>query len=214
MRNLSSCSAVPRSAVTARRALWLALGSMLASATVARADIWVIDRNTTVVHFSYDHLGVSRQSGRFKDIEGQLEFSPTEPERGSVDITIKAAGVSTGVAELDKLLRSPDFLDAGRHPTIRFRSVGVKPTGERNGELDGELTFMGVTWPLTLKVRWNYTGEYPLAAVNPAYQGRWVSGFSASAVIERSRWGLKRGIPLISDEVEIQIEAEFLRSAR
>lgn len=180
----------------------------------ARADVWQIDRNTTIVHFTYDHLGLSRQSGRFKDLEGRLEFSPTEPERGTVDITIKAAGVSTGVPELDRLLRSSDFLDTARHPTIRFRSVGVKPTGERTGELDGELTFMGVTWPVTMKVRWNYTGEYPLAAVNPTYQGRWVSGFSATTVIERSRWGLKRGIPLISDAVEIAIEAEFVRAER
>lgn len=184
---------------------------MLLAALPAYADVWVLDRNTTVVHFTYDHLGLSRQSGRFKDIEGRLEFSPTEPERGTVDITIKAFGVSTGVAELDRLLRSSDFLDTSRHPTIRFRSVGVKPNGERNGEVDGELTLMGVTWPVTLKVRWNYTGEYPLASVNPAYAGKWVSGFSASTTIERSRWGLKRGIPLISDDIEIRIEAEFIK---
>jgi polyisoprenoid-binding protein YceI len=190
------------------------LGFALLVGGPARADVWQIERNTTVVHFTYDHLGLSRQSGRFKDIEGKLEFSPTEPERGAVDITIKAAGVSTGVPELDRLLRSSDFLDTARHPTIRFRSVGVKPTGEKTGELDGELTFMGVTWPVTMKVRWNFTGEYPLAAVNPAYQGRWVSGFSATTVIERSRWGLKRGIPLISDAVEIAIEAEFVRVER
>lgn len=177
----------------------------------ARADVWLLDPNTTVVHFSYDHLGVSRQSGRFKDIDGRLEFAPTEPERGTVDITIKAQAISTGVAELDRLLRSSDFLDTARHPTIRFRSVGVKPLAERTGEVDGELTLMGVTWPVTLKVRWNYTGEHPLASVNPAYAGKWVSGFSASTVIERSRWGIKRGIPLISDALEIRIEAEFVK---
>ena len=185
----------------------LALGS-----AGARADVWVLDKNTTVVHFTYDNLGLSRQSGRFKDIEGRLEFSPTEPERGSVDITIKAFAVSTGVAELDKLLRSPDFFDTSRHPTMRFRSVGVRPLGERTGELDGELTMMGLTWPVTLAVRWNYTGEYPLAQINPAYQGKWVTGFSASTVIDRSRWGIKRGIPLISDKVELRIEAEFIKA--
>ena len=182
------------------------------SGTSASADVWVLDKNTTAVHFTYDNMGVSRQSGRFKDLEGRLEFSPTEPERGSVDITIKAFAVSTGVAELDKLLRSPDFFDTGRHPTIRFRSVGVRPLSERTGELDGELTMMGITWPVTLAVRWNYTGEYPLASINPAYQGKWVTGFSASTVIDRSRWGIKRGIPLISDKVELRIEAEFIKA--
>lgn len=175
------------------------------------ADVWAIDRNTTVVHFTYDHLGVSRQSGRFKDIDGRLEFSPTEPERGVVDITIKSAGISTGVPELDRLLRSPDFFDAARHPTIRFRSVGARPTGERTGQLDGELTMLGVTWPISLDVRWNFTGEHPLAGINPAYAGRWVSGFSARGSIERSRWGIRRGVPLISDKVEIVIETEFVK---
>ena len=70
---------------------------------------------------------------------------------------------------------------------------------------------MGVTWPVTLDVRWNFTGEYPLASINPAYQGKWVSGFSATTTIDRSRWGLKRGVPLISDKVEIRIEAEFIK---
>lgn len=180
----------------------------------ARADVWVLDKNTTTVHFSYGHLGVSRQSGRFKDIEGRLEFSPTEPERGAVDITIKAFAVSTGVAELDKLLRSGDFLDTSRHPTIRFRSIGVTPKSERAGDVDGELSLMGVTLPVTLAVHWHFTGEHPLASVNAAYAGRWVSGFTASTVIERSRWGLKRGVPLISDEVEIRIEAEFVKADR
>jgi len=207
------CFALLKSART-RAAVVVLFGFAAAAAGSARADVWTIDKNTTVVHFTYEHLGLSRQSGRFKDIEGRLDFTPTEPERGSIDITIKAAGISTGVPELDRLLRSSDFLDANRHPTIHFRSVGVKPSGERRGEVDGELTFMGITWPVTLDVRWNFTGEYPLAPVNPAYAGKWVSGFSAQTVIERSRWGLKRGIPLISDQIEIRIEAEFVRTER
>lgn len=205
---MGSWRAFSRAGITAGL---IAIGLCGGPGSAARADIWSIDRNTTVVHFTYDHLGVSRQSGRFKEIDGRLEFSPTDPERGSVDITIKAAAISTGVPELDRLLRSSDFLDVNRHPQIKFRSTAVRATGERAGEIDGELTFMGVTQPVTLKARWNFTGEYPLAAINPAYAGKWVSGFSASTVIERSRWGLKRAVPLISDQVEIRIEAEFIK---
>lgn len=198
--------------------MWIGIGgasaalALLFAASLARADVWVVDKNTTTITFSYDHIGLSRQSGRFKDIEGRLEFSPTEPERGVVDITIKTAAISTGVPELDRLLRSVDFLDSSRHPLIRFRSLGIKPAGERMAEIDGELTMMGVTLPVTLTTRWNFTGEHPFASSNPAYAGKWVSGFSASTTIERSRWGIRRGLPLISDQVEIRIEAEFTKA--
>jgi len=177
----------------------------------AHADIWVFDKTATEIRFSYDHLGLSRQSGSFRDIAGRLDFTPTDPERGQVEATIRIAEISTGVAELDQLLKSSDFFDTARHPTAVFKSTAVQKTGDKTGFVLGELTMMGVTRPVSLNVRWNFTGEYPLSAINPVYLGKWVSGFSARTVIQRSEWGLKRGIPLLSDEIEISIEAEFLR---
>lgn len=206
-----------RRALTPAGALALALTTALAVTSLpaslpARADIWLLDKSTTTVTFSYDNLGLSRQSGRFKDIEGRLDFAPTDPERGAVDVTLNVAGLSTGVAELDRLLRSSDFFDATRHPKIRFASTTVAPTGDRSGEVEGTLTLLGMTLPVRLAVRWNSTGEHPLAAINPAYAGKWVSGFSAKTIIQRSQWGMKRGIPLLSDEIEIAIEAEFVKA--
>jgi polyisoprenoid-binding protein YceI len=189
-----------------------AVAALLTGAAVpAQADVWVFDKTTSEIGFSYDHLGLSRQSGRFREIEGRLDFSPTDPESGRVEATIRMAAISTGVAELDQLLRSSDFLDTARHPTAIFRSTGVTKTGDKAGEVTGELTMLGVTRPVTLDVKWNFTGEYPLSAINPTYLGKWVSGFSAKTVIQRSAWGVKRGIPLLSDDIEITIEAEFLR---
>ena len=185
---------------------------LLGGARAAHADIWVLDKSASVVQFSYDHLGLSRQGGRIGNLEGRLEFSPTDPEAGAVDITARTASISTGVTELDQLLRSVDFFNAQRHPTIHFKSVAVRKSGERRGEVDGELTMLGMTQPVTLQVVWNFTGEYPLSAINPTYQGKWVSGFSASTVIERSKWGMKRGIPLLSDEITLAIEVEFLKA--
>ena len=185
--------------------------ALVAAAMPARADFWIIDKTATEVRFSYDHLGLSRQGGRFRDISGRLDFTPTDPESGRVEVAIKAATVSTGVPELDQLLRSPDFFDAVRHPVITFTASEVRKTGERTGQLAGNLSLLGVTRPVTLDVTWNFTGEYPLSAINPTYQGKWVSGFSARTTIERSAWGMKRGIPLLSDQIELIIEAEFLR---
>lgn len=189
----------------------LALIVWLAPPTLARADTWVFDRQNTEITFSWDHFGLSRQSGQFLEMRGKLDFTPTDPESGSVDVTIRVASISTGVRELDEILRSADYFDAARHPEIRFRSTGVRRLDDKTGELDGDLTMLGATRPVTLRVRWNFTGEYPLAAVNPVYQNKWVSGFSAETRILRSQWGLTRALPLISDEIRISIEAEFLR---
>jgi polyisoprenoid-binding protein YceI len=177
----------------------------------ARADLWVIDKSASEVRFTYGHFGLSHQGGRFRDISGRLEFTPTDPESGRVEVAIKASSISTGEPKLDALLKSPDFFDAARNPVLTFTSGEVLRTGEKTGKVTGELTMLGVTQPVVLDVVWNFTGEYPLSSINPIYQGKWVSGFSAKTTIERSAWGMKRGIPLLSDEVEITIEAEFLR---
>jgi polyisoprenoid-binding protein YceI len=188
--------------------------TMLAAVITAgavRADTWVFDKAHTEIRFSWDHLGLSRKSGRFLDMDGTLEFTPTEPEKGSIDVSIRTSSIATGVRELDDHLKSPDFFRATAHPQITFKSTGVTATSDRGGKLNGNLTIAGITKPVTLDVIWNFTGEYPLSSINPAYQGKWVSGFSATTAIARSDFGLKRAIPLISDEIQITIEAELLR---
>jgi polyisoprenoid-binding protein YceI len=174
----------------------------------------VFDPQNTEVRFSWDHLGLSRQSGRFLDVDGRLEFTPTDPAAGAVEVTIKSASIATGVKEYDANLKSADFFDTAHHPEITFQSTGVRPIGDNTGEVVGDLTILGVTRPVTLQVAWNYSGEHPLAMINPTFKGKWVSGFSATTTIQRSEWGLKRGVPLISDEIHIAIDAEFLRIER
>jgi polyisoprenoid-binding protein YceI len=184
---------------------------LLAAGPSARADTWVFDPQNTEVRFSWDHLGLSRQSGRFLEVDGRLEFTPTDPGAGAIDVTIRSASVATGVKEYDANLKRVDVFDAAQHPEIPFKSRAVRHIGDNTGELVGDLTILGVTRPVTLQVAWNFTGEHPLAMVNPTYKGKWVSGFSATTTIQRSEWGLKRGVPLISDDIHIGIEAEFLR---
>ncbi len=178
----------------------------------ALAEIWSFSKNTTVVRFTYDHFGLSRQSGQFRGVTGQLQFDPTRPEKGRVFAIIKMASLTTGVAKLDKLLKSADFFDVVRHPTATFKSSGVRPLiAGKTGQVSGDLTLMGITKPIVMTVRWNYTGVHPLASVNPSYAGKWVSGFSASFTIQRSAFGLKRGLPLLDELVTVDIEAEFTR---
>ena len=178
----------------------------------ALAEIWSFSQDTTVVRFTYDHFGLSRQSGQFRGVTGHLQFDPTRPEKGRVFATIKMATLTTGVPKLDKLLKSADFFDVERYPTATFKSTGVRALiAGKTGQVSGDLTLMGITKPVAMTVRWNYTGVHPLASVNPSYAGKWVSGFSATFTIQRSAFGLKRGLPLLGERVRVEIEAEFAR---
>lgn len=183
-----------------------------AVAAVAAPETYGFDKDHTEVRFSWDHLGMSRQSGRFHGVEGQVVFDPESPEQSSIDVTIRLATLSTGVAALDDvLLKKPDYLDAATHPLITFKSTSVSMSTARTANVSGELTFNGVTRPVTLSVVWNFAGEHPLSKVNPTYAGVHAAGFSARTQILRSEFGITRSIPLISDEIRITIETELHR---
>jgi polyisoprenoid-binding protein YceI len=186
----------------------LAFGLQISS---ARADIYTFDRDHTNISFSWNHLGIARQSARILEFDGTLDFDPENAESSSVEVTMKAASIFSGAKALDRDLRSSDFFDAARYPEITFKSTMIRRMGERSGEVFGNLTILGETRPVVLQVRWNFSGEHPLGQINPGYKGKYVAGFSAVTTVARSEWGLKRAIPLVSDEIDIAIEAEFLR---
>jgi polyisoprenoid-binding protein YceI len=203
-----------RSMISPRRlalAVTTSLAIYAASTAPAKADTWVIDKDHTNVGFSWNHLGLSRQSGRILGVEGRLEFDPEAPEQSTLEVVLRVSSLWTGVEVLDKLLVSSDFFAASRHPAITFRSTAVKKISDKTGEVFGDLTIMGVTNPVVLQVTWNFSGEHPMAPINANYKDKHVSGFSAATRILRSAWGVTRGIPLASDEIEIQIETELIR---
>jgi polyisoprenoid-binding protein YceI len=177
----------------------------------ADAATYTFVKDYTSVRFSWSHLGLSRQSARVMDVEGTVEFEPSQPEASRVDVLMKASSLRSGVPAFDDLLKSVEYFDARQYPTIRFRSTSARRMSDRTGELTGELTVMGITKPVTLYVVWNFSGEHPLATVNPNYKDVFVAGFSATGVLRRSDWGLTRAVPLVSDEIELTIETELIR---
>lgn len=179
----------------------------------ALADTYALDKQHTEVRFSWNHLGLSRQSGRFLDVDGKLEFDPEQPAASQLDVTIRIASIFTGVKELDGGLKSKEFLDAAEYPKATFHSTGVLPTGEKTAQVTGDLTLAGKTNPVVLDVKWNFIGEHPLSKINPVYTDLYYTGFSASAVLRRSDWGITRTIPFVSDEIQLTIEAELKRTA-
>lgn len=194
-----------------RLRVFLAAMFVTVLSSAALADVWRLDPQHTEVRFSWNHLGVSRQSGEIIDLYGKLEFSPTAPEQGRIEVTLLLAGLQTGVSALDDMLKSPDYFDADRFPRITFKSVAVRASGDRSGLLEGDLTIRDITKRVVLSAVWNFTGEHPLGPYNPVHRGQWLSGFTAKGTINRSAFGITRAAPLVSDEIEITINAEFIR---
>lgn len=195
--------------------LKLFIGSMMLWAVVlagaARADTYVFDRDHTLVSFSWERTGLSRQQGRFTDVQGSVAFDPAKVEESTVDVTVRISSLQTGVDALDRQLRSRDFFDSGSFPVATFKSTQVRATAEKSGEVTGDLTIMGITKPVTLDVTWVSLGEHPHGSINAAYRGRTVAVFRATGSLKRSDWGLARVVPLVSDEIRLTIEAEMLK---
>lgn len=152
--------------------------------------------------FDVSHFGYSRYFARFDDFDASLTFDPADPARSQVSVTIAAASVSTGDAEIDALLVDRAFFDAANYPAITFESTAITVTGPTSGQVAGDLTIHGVTKSITLDVQFNGGAPNPL---EPFY----VLGFSASGSFSRSAFGLARWLPAIGDDVAITIEAEF-----
>lgn len=194
-----------------RPSVGLIVWGLLLACPPAAAETYAFDKTQTNITFTWDHLGLSRQSGRVLDFDGILEFDPEKPEASTVQVVMKASSLWTGYEALDRHLRTVDFFDVGRHPTITFASTGVKKTGDRTGDVTGDLTILGIAKPVTLHVTWNFTGEHPLGKLNPLFRDKIVSGFTATGKIQRSEWGMKRATPLTSDEIEIVINTALLK---
>lgn len=191
----------------------IVLALLVASITGASAETFTLDKQHTEVRFSWDHMGLSHQSGRFTDVTGTVQFDADNPESSTVDVSIPVASLMTGVAALDNhLVKTKDYFDTAASPAITFKSTGVRKTGDKTAELIGDLTINGVTKPVTMAVVWNFMGPHPLGSINPTYADKVAAGFSARTQILRSNWGITRTIPLVSDEIRISIEAEMART--
>ncbi|MBI3479222.1 MAG: polyisoprenoid-binding protein [Nitrosomonadales bacterium] len=114
------------------------------------ADGYTIDPAHTFPHFSINHLGFSTMQGRFDKTSGTITLDRAA-KTGTVDISIESASVSTGFAKRDEHLRSPDFFNAAEFPAITYKSTAMNFKGDTPSSVDGNLTIMGVTKPVTLK---------------------------------------------------------------
>ena len=193
-----------RIAVMAITALVLALPA------AAPAGTWELDSAHTGVQFKVRHLMVSYVRGDFEKVSGKIVYDEQDVSKSSANITIDAASINTRVAKRDKHLRSPDFLDVAKHPSITFKSKKVEKAGNGKLKMTGDLTIRGATREVVLEV------EGPTPPIKDL-QGKTRVGGVASTRINRKDFGLtwnkalETGGVVVGDEVEITIDIEILK---
>lgn len=166
---------------------------------------WKIDPSHTSVEFAVKHMGITTVRGRFKGVSGSLETADGGTLK-SIEAVIDAGSIDTAEPQRDAHLQSPDFLDAGNHPTLIFRSAVVDPLGEDRYLAKGELTIRGQTRPVTFEV------EATKPMTDP--YGNLRAGASASGKLNRKEWGLtwnqilELGALLVGEEVRFTLDVE------
>ena len=173
------------------------------------AGTYTIDPAHSKIEAVARHLMVTKVRGHFADYEGTITVDK-DPTRSSVELTMQADSITTGVEDRDTHLRSPDFLDVENHPTVTFRSTGIEQAGD-SWVLTGDLTIIGKTNPVSLSLEF-------LGVINDPW-GNAKSAFSASGEFNRHDFGLSWNVPLdgggvlVSEVFKLEIEAQLAAKA-
>lgn len=177
------------------------LAVLFAGSASAEPQEYIFDKSHSHIGMTWDHLGFSDFRARFSNFSGTLILDEATPENSSLEIVIPIVSIDTGSAVFDEHLQGEDFFNAAVYPTATFKSTRVVLTGEKTAMVHGDLTIRGVTQPVTLDVVLNKIADHPMT-------GKKAAGFTATAQIERSAFGLDYFVPAVSDEVDIFVSTE------
>ncbi len=186
-----------------RKTLLMIAVSALPAVGLAAPSTYTVDPAHTYPHFAINHLGFSTMHGRFNATEGKITVD-LAGKTGAVDIKIDANSVDTGFQKRDDHLRSPDFLNAAEFPAITYKSNKVVISDNSSATVDGTLTIMGVSKPVTLAVDHIQCGANPM-------NKKETCGFNATATIKRSDFGVNYALPAVGDEMNITLEVEAVK---
>lgn len=180
-----------------------ALGALLSiPAQAADATIFEIDPNHSEVGFKVRHF-LNQVPGKFTKFSGEISVNEADMTKSKVSATIEVKSVDTGNSKRDGHLQQDDYFDAAKYGTITFESTKWEQTGKDTYDVTGDLTMLGVTKPVVLKVK--YLGEQE--GVGP-YQGLLINGWEGTTEIKRSDWGLDAGGPVVGDDVTISLSIQ------
>lgn len=186
----------------------LSAGSALAEEApfLAPSGEYTSEDTHRYITFSYWHQGLSRPHVRWRDWDATLSWDADNPANSSVSVVIDATSVDTGVDIFDEHIQGDNFFDTENHPEITFVSTGAEQIEEGEGEITGDLTIKGVTKPVTLSVVYN-------TSVDDTRNSLHKIGFSATASVKRSDFDMGAYVPMVGDDIDIVIEAEFMKPA-
>lgn len=188
---------IPRSVSIFSVALFLTLSA-------AAQETWQLDPPHSSAQFSVRHLGVSTVRGAFTKVSGTVQYDAANPAKSSLQATIDAASVDTRVDARDNDLRSPNYLDVKKYPTITFQSKKVEAAGPGKLKIIGDLTIHGVTKEVVLDV------DGPSAPIKDPW-GNQRMGASATTKINRMEFGVSGAPGMIGDEITITLDIEMVK---
>ena len=172
---------------------------------------WNLDGTHSGINFAVRHMVVSKVRGRFAAFSGTLELDDSDFAQSTIDVTIDASSIDTGTAQRDDHLRSADFFDVAKFPTLRYTSKRIEKLGKDRFRVIGDLTIRDVTREVPLDVEYGGRGKDPW--------GNERAGFSASAAIDRKDFGLQwnqvleTGGVLVGDKVDIDLDIQAVKAA-
>lgn len=174
----------------------------------AEARRFEIDPAHLSIGILVEHLGYEKVLGMFQKGSGSFTYDAERQKLADLRVVIQADSVFTNDDRRDDHLRGPDFLNAYEFPEIVFEGKTAQPTGPSTGRVDGTLTLLGVTRPMSLDVTLNKLAPYPFGSPPPV-----VMGLSARGSVMRSAFGMSYGVAngWVGDRVDFIIELEAVR---
>jgi len=184
----------------------LLMAALLAmSVSGAFAQSYNIDPGHTYPSFEADHLGLSFWRGKFTKTSGKVVLDKAAANGGTVEITIDTNSIDFGHAKMNENARGKDMFNAEKFPTITYKSSALKFDGDKLVAVEGDMTLLGVTKAMPLKINHFKCIMHPMLK-------REVCGADASARFDRSDYGLSYGVPRFAPEVKLQIQVEAIRA--
>ena len=180
---------------------------ILTISAAAQVQMWQIDPNHTAAQFSVRHMGISTVRGAFTKVGGSAQYDPSNVSKTTIDATIDASSIDTRVSMRDDDLRSPNYFDVAKYPTITFKSKSVQAASDGKLKIVGDLTIHGVTKEVTLDV------DGPSAPVTDP-KGNSHLGASASTMVNRKDFGVGGASNMVGEDITITIDVELLRKAQ